>query len=59
MSKVKTYEVVVTTTEKWFGTVEAKSRSAARRIGEDQFNEGEFRQIYEQVVNVKVCEVRS
>ncbi len=58
MSKVKTYEVIVSTTAKWFGTVEANSRAAAKRLGEDQFNEGEFRQIDEEIVKVKVCEVR-
>ena len=58
MSKLKTYEVVVTTTAKWFGTVEDKSRTAAKRLGDDQFNEGDFRQIYEEIVKIKACEVR-
>jgi hypothetical protein len=59
MKKPKTYEVVVSTTAQWFGTVEAHSRAAAKRLGEDQFNEGDFRQIEEDIVKIKVSEVRS
>lgn len=59
MRKLKSYEIVVATTAKWFGTVEATSRAAATRLGEDQFNEGAFRQIEEEMASIEVCEVRS
>lgn len=59
MKKLKTYEVTVTTMDKWFGTVEAKSRSTARRRADYHFNEGDLRQIGEEIVKIKVSEVRS
>ena len=59
MTKLKTYEVTVTTMDKWFGTVEAKSRYAAKRLADYHFNEGDLRQIFEEIVKIKVCEVRS
>ncbi len=59
MTKLKTYEVTVTTMDKWFGTVEAKSRATARRRADYHFNEGDLRQIEEEIVKIQVSEVRS
>jgi hypothetical protein len=59
MSKIKNYDVTITTSDKWFGTVEARSRSSARRIAENEFNEGNFRQIGEEITRISVSEVRS
>lgn len=60
MSKLKTYDVIVTTSDQWAGTVEARSRSSARRLGETEFNESNnFRQIDQEVTRISVSEVRS
>lgn len=52
MSKLKSYEVLLKTSGEWYGTVEAKSRAEARRIAEDQFNDGELRQCGEEIEEV-------
>lgn len=49
MSKLKSYEVFVNTSGQWYGTVQATSRRKAKRIAEDQFNDGELRQCGEEV----------
>lgn len=59
MSTIKTYEVTITTSDQWLGNVEARSRSSARRIAENEFNEGNFRQIGEEISRISVSEVRS
>lgn len=52
MTKLKTYNVIVNTSAEWFGEVQAKSRRTARRLAEDEFNEGNLRQIGEEVEGV-------
>ena len=59
MTDLKIYEVTVTTTDEWFGTVEAKSRAAAKRLADYHFNEGDLRQIFEEIVKIQVSEVHS
>lgn len=59
MSKLKTYDVVVTTTDQWSGTVEALSRSAARRLAQTEFDEGRLRQTGEEIEKIAASEVRS
>ena len=56
--RLKTYDVIVTTSAEWFGTVEAKSRSAAKRLAEDEFNEGNLKQCDEEIQRIKIQEVR-
>jgi len=49
MSKLKSYEVIVKTSGEWYGTVQAKSLRAAKRLAEDEFNEGNLTQCGEEV----------
>jgi len=49
MSKLKTYEVIVKISGDWYGDVQAKSLREAKQIAEDEFNEGNLRQIGEEV----------
>ena len=58
MSKLKTYDVIVVTTDKWAGSVQAKSRAAAKQLAEDEFNEGHFQQCDEEIQRVEILEVR-
>lgn len=59
MTDLKTYEVTLTTTQNFFGRVDARSCAEAKRLAELQFNEGAFRQIVEEIATIKVSEVRS
>ena len=52
MSKLKSYEVIVKTSAEWSGTVQAKSRSDARRIAGQEFDEGRLQQCGEEVETV-------
>lgn len=52
MSKLKSFEVIVTTSGEWYGTVNAQSRREAKRLAEDAFNEGNLRQCGEEVESV-------
>ena len=52
MSKLKTYEVTIKTSAEWTGTVQAQSLADAKRIGEEEFNEGSLRQCGEEVEGV-------
>jgi hypothetical protein len=52
MSKLKSYEVIVKTSAEWSGTVQAKSRSDARRIAGQEFDEGSLQQCGEEVETV-------
>ena len=49
MSKLKTYEIIVKISADWYGDVQAKSLREAKRIAEDEFNEGNLRQCGEEV----------
>lgn len=49
MSKLKDYEVILKTSAEWYGTVQAKSLRDAKRIAEDEFNEGQLKQFGEEV----------
>ena len=49
MRKLKTYEAVVKISAKWFGEIQATSVADAKRIAEEEFNEGNLRQIGEEV----------
>ena len=52
MRKLKSYEVIVKTSAEWSGTVQAKSRSDARRIAGQEFDEGSLQQCGEEVETV-------
>ncbi len=52
MRKLKSYEVIVKTSAEWSGTVQAKSRADARRIAEQEFDEGSLQQCGEEVETV-------
>ena len=52
MRKLKSYEVIVKTSAEWSGTVQAKSRSDARRIAGQEFDEGNLQQCGEEVETV-------
>lgn len=52
MSKFKIYDVVVKTSAEWTGTVQANSLRNAKRIAEEEFNEGNLRQCGEEVEGV-------
>jgi len=52
MSKLKSYEVFVKTSGEWYGSVNAKSLREAKRLAEDEFNEGNLRQCGEEVEGV-------
>jgi hypothetical protein len=56
--RLKTTDVIVVTTDKWAGTVEATSRTTARQLAEDHFNEGLFQQCDEEIHHVEIKEVR-
>jgi len=49
MRKLKSYEVFVKTSGEWYGDVQAKSLSDAKRIAEEEFNEGNLKQCGEEV----------
>jgi hypothetical protein len=57
MRKLKTYDVTVVTTDKWAGTVQATSRTAARKLAEDAFNEGHLQQCGEEIQHIKLREL--
>ncbi len=58
MGELKTYDVIVVTTDEWAGTVQATSRSAARKLAEAAFNDGEFQQCGEEIERIKLKEIR-
>ena len=49
MSKLKSYDVIVKTSTEWYGEIQAKSLRTAKRLAEDEFNEGNLRQFGEEV----------
>jgi hypothetical protein len=49
MTKFKSYEVIVKTSGEWYGTIQAKSLRDAKRLAEDEFNEGNLTQCGEEV----------
>jgi hypothetical protein len=57
MSKLKTYDVIVVTTDEWSGTVQATSRTSARKLAEAAFNDGEFQQCGEEIQHIKLREL--
>jgi hypothetical protein len=57
MRQLKTYDVIVVTTDEWAGTVQATSRTAARRLAEDAFNEGHLQQCGEEIRHIKLREL--
>ena len=59
MSKLKSYEVIVKTSGEWYGTVHANSLRDAKRIAEDEFNEGNLRQCGEEVEAVVAFKQRT
>jgi hypothetical protein len=59
MTDLKPYDITLTTTQNFFGTVNARSCAEAKRLAEVQFKEGSFRQIVEEIATIKVSEVRS
>ena len=59
MSKLKTYDVIVHISAEWYGTVQATSRADAKRIAEEQYDEGDLRQCGEETEGVDVEEVKS
>jgi hypothetical protein len=58
MTALKTYDVIVVTTDEWAGTVQATSRSAARKLAEAAFNDGELQQCGEEIERIKLKEIR-
>ncbi len=59
MSKLKSYEVIVKTSAEWSGTVQAKSRSDAKRIAGQEFDEGSLQQCGEEVETVIAFKLRT
>jgi hypothetical protein len=59
LRSLKSYEVTVKTSAEWYGTVQAKSRSEARRIAEEEFNEGSLKQCGEEVETVIAFTLRT
>jgi hypothetical protein len=59
MRKLKPYEVIVKTSAEWSGTVQAKSRSDARRIAGQEFDEGSLQQCGEEVETVIAFKLRT
>ena len=49
MNKLKAYEVLVKISAEWFGEIDSKSVADAKRIAEEEFNEGNLRQCGEEV----------
>lgn len=52
MSQAKSYEVIIKSTANWTQTIEARSLREAKRIAEDEFNEGRLRQCEEEVISI-------
>ena len=59
MSKLKSYDVIVKTSDEWHGGVQAKSIADAKRIAEQQFSEGNLQQCGEEVETVIAFRLRA
>jgi hypothetical protein len=59
MSKLKSYEVIVKTSAEWYGTVRAQSRSDARRLAGQRFDECSLKQYGEDVETVIAFKLRT
>lgn len=58
MRKLKTYDVVVVTTDEWARTVQATSRADARQLAEYAFSAGPLQQCGEEIEHIKLEEIR-
>ena len=59
MSKLKSYEVIVKTSAEWSGTVRAESRSGAKRLAGQRFDECSLKQCGEEVETVIAFKLRT